>query len=304
MKNKLIIRMSNNLGNQMFMYASAYAFAKKLGRELLIDDETAYQDQRNIYRYDLDVFNVKSKKASMDNKFLGKSGYLKRKTLKFLDKFNKSKNFYVEPKDKNKNTVYYPNAMTGNFKNTLYIEGHFETEKYFKDCEENIKKEFTLRSVNSFKNTQIYKDINNSNSVSICVRQNRFSERKRAITKKDDENSFIFTHDQIEYIKKAINVIKSKIQNPKFFLWSNDYKNLDKFFPVNEYVHVSSGSIHSDLYLMSQAKHFVVIPSSYNWWGAWLRDKSTGLILRPLDNNFRNFSPNNKDFWPNNWTAL
>ena len=83
MKNKLIIRLSNNLGNQMFMYASAYAFAKKLGRELLIDDETAYQDKRNIYRYDLDIFDIKSKKASMDLKFLGKSGYLKEKTLKF-----------------------------------------------------------------------------------------------------------------------------------------------------------------------------------------------------------------------------
>ena len=36
MKKKLIVRMSNNLGNQMFMYASAYAFAKRLNRELLI----------------------------------------------------------------------------------------------------------------------------------------------------------------------------------------------------------------------------------------------------------------------------
>ena len=42
-------------------------------------------------------------------------------------------------------------------------------------------------------------------------------------------NSFLHK-DQIEYIKKAINVIKSKITDPKFFLWSNDYKNLDKSF--------------------------------------------------------------------------
>ena len=40
MKNKLIIRLSNNLGNQMFMYATAYAFAKKLNRDLFIDNET------------------------------------------------------------------------------------------------------------------------------------------------------------------------------------------------------------------------------------------------------------------------
>ena len=43
MKSKLIIRLSNNLGNQMFIYASAYAFSKKLDRELFIDTETAYK---------------------------------------------------------------------------------------------------------------------------------------------------------------------------------------------------------------------------------------------------------------------
>ena len=67
--------MSNNLGNQMFMYASAYAFAKKLGRELLIDDETAYQDQRNIYRYDLDIFNGKLIVSTDNGVLLGDYNY-------------------------------------------------------------------------------------------------------------------------------------------------------------------------------------------------------------------------------------
>ena len=304
MKNKLIIRLSNNLGNQMFMYASAYAFAKKLDRELLIDDETAYRDKKNIYRYNLDIFDIQSKKAPINLKFLGNLGYLKRKTLKYLNDFNKSKNFYIEPRDKNKNTLFDENAMKGNFKDTLYVEGHFETEKYFKKYINDIKKEYEFRNVNSFKNNQIYKDIKNSNSVCICVRQNRFSERKRAVTRKDDEDSLIFTKDQIEYIKKSINVIKSKITDPKFFLWSNDHKNLNNYFPVNEYIPVSTNKIDLDLFLMSQAKHFVVIPSSYNWWGAWLSDNKNGIILRPSNNHFTNFSLNNKDFWPDSWTII
>ena len=58
MKNKIIIRLSNNLGNQMFMYATAYTFAKKLNRDLFIDNETAYKERNNIHKYDLDIFDI------------------------------------------------------------------------------------------------------------------------------------------------------------------------------------------------------------------------------------------------------
>ena len=48
MKNKLILRLSNEMGNQMFMYASAYSISKKLGRSLYIDDETAFLSKKNV----------------------------------------------------------------------------------------------------------------------------------------------------------------------------------------------------------------------------------------------------------------
>ncbi len=154
------------------------------------------------------------------------------------------------------------------------------------------------------KNNAFYKDIKNSNSVCICVRQHRFSERKRDITKKDDENSLIFTKEQINYIKRAIDIIKTKVSNPKFFLWSNDYKNLNNYFSKNQHVTVSTNKIDSDLFLMTQAKHFVVIPSSYNWWGAWLGENKDKIVLRPSDSHFSNFRLNNKDFWPKSWTEV
>ena len=36
MNKKIILRLSNEIGNQMFMYASAYSIAKKLSRILFI----------------------------------------------------------------------------------------------------------------------------------------------------------------------------------------------------------------------------------------------------------------------------
>ena len=47
MKDKIIIRLSNNLGNQMFMYASAYSISKELNKKLYIDDETAFLAKKN-----------------------------------------------------------------------------------------------------------------------------------------------------------------------------------------------------------------------------------------------------------------
>ena len=43
---KINIRLSNELGNQMFMYASSLGISKKLNRSLLVDNETAYLSKK------------------------------------------------------------------------------------------------------------------------------------------------------------------------------------------------------------------------------------------------------------------
>ena len=48
MKKKIVSRISNEIGNQLFIYASTYAIAKKLDRVLLIDDETSFKTKKNI----------------------------------------------------------------------------------------------------------------------------------------------------------------------------------------------------------------------------------------------------------------
>ena len=144
MTKKLILRLSNNLGNQMFMYASAFALSKMLNRELFIDNETAYSDKRNIHKFDLDKFNISAQKAPSNFMFLGSVGYIKRKTLKYLDKIKINKNFYVEPRDINKSTSFDKNIRKGNYNDPLFLEGHFETEKYFNMFSDDIKNEFTF----------------------------------------------------------------------------------------------------------------------------------------------------------------
>ena len=49
MKKKIIIRISNEIGNQLFMYASSLGIAKKLDRKLYIDDETSFKTRKNKF---------------------------------------------------------------------------------------------------------------------------------------------------------------------------------------------------------------------------------------------------------------
>ena len=54
---------------------------------------------------------------------------------------------------------------------------------------------------------------------------------------------------------------------------------------------------------MTQCKNFIVTPSSYNWWGAYLCSNINKIVIRPKQNNFTNYKINNIDFWPSDWIS-
>jgi len=292
------------------MYAAGYVFAKKLKRDFYLDNETAYKSRKNISKYDLDIFNFTANVAESNLKFVGLKGYLKRKILKKIDYFKECKSFYVESKDENKISIFTDNLFFLNLNKIVFIEGHFESEKYFSDFSADIKNEFAFKNKNLFQKNKFFKLIYENNSVAICIRQNRFSEGKgRSNVLQNEKKSWKYTLEQINFALKCVKLFESKITNPKFFLWSNSFKNLENYFPQKKFVHVINNNNnlienHLNFFLMTQAKHFIVIPSSYNWWGSWLSENHNKIILRPSSAFFSDFKTNNKDYWPNNWLKI
>ena len=143
--------------------------------------------------------------------------------------------------------------------------------------------------------------LNETNSVSIHIRRNRFVEPNYFKNRGSEPKKDIKLQDIINYVKKAILYFEKKIDNPKFFIWSNNFSDLDNVFDKKKFIFIENNDNINDLYLLNFSKHFIVSPSSIHWWGAWLNQNPNKICVRPPDN--LNAS-NNIDFWPESWIDI
>ena len=297
---KVIVRLGNGLGNQLFTYAAAYAFAKENNAKLYIDDESGFYKR---YKYELHNFKISTPIVEKKYKFLGHVGRLKRRLIKKLD-FKKK--FFIEDLDKEKLSHYNSNKFSYNFKDTLYFEGYFQSEKYFEKYKKKILDEFSFKDhIVSEQSQTIINNIKNSNSISIHLRQEKFlkDENHRDLEKINSEHLY----NNIDIINKGVEYFDKNLKNPIYFLWSNNFNNLNKFFPSNKFILMKENMNKDpayDLYLMSLCKHFILSPSTLHYWGAYLSQNTSKICLAPKNiknkSGYYGFS-NNKDIKPIWW---
>ena len=51
MENNLVVRIAEGLGNQMFMYATAFNLSKKINYRLFVDNESAYFKKKRYTKF-------------------------------------------------------------------------------------------------------------------------------------------------------------------------------------------------------------------------------------------------------------
>ena len=80
MEKKLIVRIAEGLGNQLFMYANGYALSKDLNYVLYIDDKSGFIKTKNFKNYYLDRFNLSSQIIS-DDDFVSRVKFFKSRRI-------------------------------------------------------------------------------------------------------------------------------------------------------------------------------------------------------------------------------
>jgi len=274
---KLIIK--GGLGNQMFQYATAYSVAKQLSYKLEIDLSFIKNripipgfTQRS---YELGLFDISEPTTTFfKNSFLDKYfSYPFEKLLVDLGVFHS----YIE-KD-----TYGFDEKVFNIKDSTFIEGYFNNHRYFEQYALDIKNIFNTEKLfdESFK--KIESTISSINSVSINIRRGDYLNAKH-------KNVFVFL--DTEYYKKAIHIIRQKVKNPHFFIFSVDFPENDDSYFVDELglkrseitllgQNYIGHKFRTYLRLISICKHNIISNSTFAFWGAYLNKNQNRIIISP-----------------------
>lgn len=261
-----IIRFLGGLGNQMFQYACYKALQKEYPN--VKADLSSYKVDKPHNGYELEsIFNLKLNTISpfIENLYnLNNRKWLYRKLRKI-------RLLNIVHTEEQKHFTYDPSIFTNS--NYQYYVGFWQNEKYFVNTANEIREDFEFNPLSDQKNIDILNKINESISISLHVRRGDYI----------GHPSFGGICNK-EYYRNAIQYIQSKIDNPKFFVFSNDIdwcmKNL-KMINTEFISWNNSTNSYLDMHLMSKCKHNIIANSSFSWWGAWLNKNPNKIVIGP-----------------------
>src|SRR3979490_2538771 len=126
----LVARVLGGLGNQLFCYAAARRLALVNDAELVIDDVTGFARDRQYRRqYALDHFTIPVRKATPQERLEPFERY-RRGMMKWLSRRQPfAERSYVEQEG----VDFDERLLALKIKGTLYLEGLWQGESYFKD---------------------------------------------------------------------------------------------------------------------------------------------------------------------------
>jgi hypothetical protein len=296
--NKVIVSLYGGLGNQLFQYALGRSLAIKSNASLTLD--TAWFDivdsleDTTLRKYELKSFGVDCEIQAIGLPWQ-KNNFLKKLFNRFswLSKIF-SNNFFIY----NEKSAFFDYDLL-NQTGPLWLNGYWQSYKYFDSIGEVIKKEIGTIRFLSASSQKVFNDVVNSESICVHVRRGDYVSNAKA--------NKVHGLCSVEYYKKAIKLVTKNLDNPVIYIFSDDpnWVRVNLKFPYKTIVVDANGTEDAcqDLWLMSSCKHFVIANSSLSWWGAWLSSSEDKVVVAPKKW-FADKRHDTSDLIPPDWLRL
>ena len=257
------------LCNQMFQYAALKGIARNTGVDCCIPHYTQAVDDGigNMLRTELfDSFDLDVKIGLLNN---GHAPVVNERHFHFDEELFKMCPDHVD------------------------LRGYFQTEKYFKHIEKEIRSDFTFKDEILVPCKEMIESV--ENPIALHVRRGDYI--------KNAENHFNLP---IEYYDAALGKFDDD-RNVIVFsddpLWCHD----EGIFVDDRFIISENEDNRVDLCLMSLCDDFIIANSSYSWWGAWLSTNKDKIVIAPAQwfgKTGYTKDHDTKDLIPNDWTII
>jgi len=222
------------LGNQMFQYASLRGIAANRGFDFCIPPQHVFGE--------IDP-NVKNSKTNIHTVF-------------DLSKCNKVGNPILYERVE-ESGYHFDENIFNNCPDNVDLYGYFQSEKYFRNIKEDIKKNFLFNPEIVTACKEFIKKTINSEVISLHIRRGDY------LNLQDFHQTL-----SIEYYEKALD----KLPNVPVIIFSDDieWASTQHLFDGDRFYISESNTTDFDMCLMTMCDYHIIANSSFSWWGAWL----------------------------------
>lgn len=284
----MIVKIMGGLGNQLFQYA-LYEKLKSLGKQVKLDTISFYENekirQNELGKFpdiELDLATEEEiryyydKSRKLHNRIIGKI-WEDKKCIRTFEKLEYDERVYSL--------------------DDVYIQGFWQSEKYFSDIQDIMRKRLEFPKLIDEKNKQYYEQIVScKNPVSIHIRRGDYL---------SEVNQRIYGNIcTMQYYRRAIAYFERNYEDVTFFVFSNDAAWVKEHFKMKKSVIVDGNHEDKaiyDMFLMSRCKHNIIANSSFSWWGAWLNQNDNKEVIAP--SKWLN-TEKVKDIWCDGWVII
>ncbi len=269
----IIIKVQGGLGNQLLQYSFGRLLTVLYKKEVAYDlsffeNETKYTKRP----YLLDKFATVVRVASREE--IEKTKYPYGLFSKAIDFIWRGLNKYFIKK-------YYVGYTQGLLpmlekKDNYYIEGFWQSYKYYEKVLETLSEEISLQDTTHLESVTKKINLDSLASVAVHVRRGDY------LTAGDSVEVL-----RIDYYKDAVTHVKRYIENPKFYLFSDDIdwvkKEMGHLFDNAYYVSSEGFSECEEFILIKTCSHAIIANSTFSWFSSLLTNKNTKIVVYPKD---------------------
>ncbi len=161
--------------------------------------------------------------------------------------------------------------------NIKYVEGNFQTYRYWTDMEPLLRDELRVKTRPSQANRKWIEQMQATESICVHIRRGDYLAPEYAHLNVCDRT----------YYERAMERIRKQKANAVFYIFSNNHTELEWIrenyvfsgYQV-KYVDLDNPD-YEELRLMYSCKHFIISNSTFSWWGQFLCENPDKIVIAP-----------------------